>query len=325
MDNNKKPFNFTFPDSSTVTIVLDDRPINKTSFLPQQQPLIFGGEGFPYTEYNFIYQPVTKAACKTIKAWMLSFTIPDFTTKVGESNFGKDIEWSHMNDRDFNIHDSSLEVFGAVHTEQEKFIDGMRKLSYNNSIVKFLNPYNFEFADEIEDYFKFTFVRNPWSRIISAYMEKFRDYHESVYKPATEITNSFKRIISESHPKYFKEYFDEDGVLSFKGFVDIFYQYSKESYDNFDIHWLPQHLINDMYIKDFDFIGKLENFESDFDKILETLNIKIKPKYKIGSNSHMFQSHYKFYENNPELIDKVAEIYKEDIKRYNYDFSDLEK
>ena len=98
----------------------------------------------------------------------------------------------------------------------------------------------------------------------------------------------------------------------------------KESYDNFDIHWLPQHLINDMYIKDFDFIGKLENFESDFDKILETLNIKIKPKYKIGSNSHLYQKHYKFYENNPELIDKVAEIYKEDVERYGYDFSDLE-
>ena len=27
---------------------------------------------------------------------------------------------------------------------------------------------------------------------------------------------------------------------------------------------------------------------------------------------------------NPELIDKVAEIYKEDIERYAYDFSDLE-
>ena len=69
---------------------------------------------------------------------------------------------------------------------------------------------------------------------------------------------------------------------------------------------------------------KLENFENDFDKILETLNIKIKPKYKIGSNSHHFQKHIEFYKNNPELIDKVAEIYKEDIERYGYDFSDLE-
>ena len=50
-----------------------------------------------------------------------------------------------------------------------------------------------------------------------------------------------------------------------------------------------------------------------------------KPNYKIGSLSHTFQKHKKFYDNNPELIDKIAEIYKEDIERYGYDFSDLEK
>ena len=33
----------------------------------------------------------------------------------------------------------------------------------------------------------------------------------------------------------------------------------------------------------------------------------------------------KFYENREDLVHKVSEIYKEDIKRYNYNFSELEK
>ena len=40
--------------------------------------------------------------------------------------------------------------------------------------------------------------------------------------------------------------------------------------------------------------------------------IKIKPKYRIGSNSHNFWKPYKFYENNENLIHKVSEIYKEE-------------
>ena len=174
------------------------------------------------------------------------------------------------------------------------------------------------------DYFKFTFVRNPWSRILSAYLEKFRDPKGLRYQPAKNINDIMVDLITGKKGQWFKEYFDEDGIMSFKTFVDIFHQFSKESYDNFDIHWLPQNIVADFYIKKYDFIGKLENFENDFDKILETLNIKIKPKYKIGSNSHLFQKHIEFYKNNPELIDKVAEIYKEDIERYGYDFSDLE-
>ena len=73
-------------------------------------------------------------------------------------------------------------------------------------------------------------------------------------------------MISDAKPEYVKTYFDDD-ILSFDGFIDILYQYSKYDYDNFDIHWFPQHMIHDMYIKEYDFIGKLENFENDFDKI----------------------------------------------------------
>ena len=330
--------NFYFPDNTHAVISMEDKPICKTTHLPQQQPLIFGHNLGPnFREHKFIYQPVCKVGCKTIKTWMLSLLQPDTVMEAGgERNYGDHIESSHLdNGIDFNIHDSAWEIFGGVGIEREEVIDGKRLLRVNQSLIKIMNKHNFEFADEVADYFKFTFVRNPWSRMVSAYMEKFRDSKGLRYQSAITINGIWGAVMAAASgpigqkSSYFKEhlheYIHEDGVMTFKAFVDVFHQFSKqESLESFDIHWLPQYIINDMYIKKYDFIGKLENFENDFDKILETLNINVKPKYKIGSNSHLYQKHIEFYKNDPELIDKVAEIYKEDIERYGYDFSDLE-
>ena len=141
------------------------------------------------------------------------------------------------------------------------------------------------------------------------------------------MNESLKKIVSNNQLEpSMKKYIDNDGIMSFEGFVNILYQQLQQTrYDKFDIHWLPQHIMNDMFVKNFDYIGKLENFENDFDEMLKELGIKIKPKYRIGSNSHNFWKPYKFYENNENLIYKVSEIYEEDIKRYNYKFTDLEK
>ena len=295
--------------------------INKTVFLPEQQPLTD-------EEYEFIYQPICKVGCKTIKTWMLSLLKKDVIDDINEATYGQFMEDKHM-DTDFNIHDCAVKLFGYVYhpnniisnlspvsLENEGFI------SYNSEYIELLDKDNFKFTNKINNYFKFTFVRNPWTRIISAYIDKFRSPGGITYKRAVDMNNFYRSSIPK---KQLNEYFDGDNILSFEGFVDILYQQSKMSYESFDIHWIPQHFINDMYIGDFDFTGKLENFNKDFDVILEKLNIDIKPNYKIGSLSHRFHKHREFYKSNSKLIDKVAEIYKEDIKRYNYDFSYLEK
>ena len=293
--------------------------INKLTYLPAQQPLIFD-------DYKFIYQPITKVACKTIKTWMLSLLKNELISDIGETEFGKRLEIKHNDNTDFNIHDYSIKIFGMIGFKKDKDLDTVNKL--NNYIraenIITIDKDQFKTTDRLKDYFKFTFVRNPWSRMVSSYMEKYRNPMGFKYKPAKIFNDTYLKLLSSS--KEIKdEYFDEDNILSFKGFVDLCYQLSKKSYYNFDIHWMPQYIMNDMYIKDFDFIGKLENFEQDFNYITEKLNINFKPNYKIGSLSHTFQKHKKFYDNNPELIDKIAEIYKEDIERYGYDFSDLEK
>ena len=282
--------------------------IKKTMFLPEQQPLI-------NKEHKFIYQPLCKVGCKTIKTWMLSLFKKDVLETMSVEEFGLIMENKHMN-TDFNIHDYVNRVFGYIKHSEDEHSESYKNLLFDSKYIELLDEDNFKFTNKINSYFKFTFVRNPWIRVVSAYLEKFRNPNGFTYKPAKVMNESVKNM---------KTHIDGDGIISFDGFVDILYQKQKVSYGKFDIHWLPQYVMNDMFVKNFDYIGKLENFENDFDKILKELDIKIKPKYKIGSNSHQFQKFYKFYENRKDLIDKVSEIYKEDIKRYDYKFTDLEK
>ena len=59
MGDGIKFLNLYFPDNTHAVVSMEDKPIHKTTHLPQQQPLIF-------REHKFIYQPVCKVGCKTI-------------------------------------------------------------------------------------------------------------------------------------------------------------------------------------------------------------------------------------------------------------------
>ena len=136
------------------------------NFIKQHQPLID-------KKYKFIYQPICKVGCKTIKTWMLSLKEEDLTFEMGEEEFGKRTEFMH-NRGDFNIHELCIMLYGITgyHETIHKNYDGIYISAEN---IKKLDKENFEIVDELKSYFKFTFTRNPWSRIVSAYLEKFRN------------------------------------------------------------------------------------------------------------------------------------------------------
>ena len=147
--------NFYFPDNTHAVISMEDKPICKTTHLPQQQPLIFGHNLGPnFREHKFIYQPVCKVGCKTIKTWMLSLLQPDTVVEAGgEHNYGNHIESSHMDEgTDFNIHDLAWEIFGGVGIEREEVIDGKRLLRVNQSLIKIMNKHAVESVQTSEQF-----------------------------------------------------------------------------------------------------------------------------------------------------------------------------
>lgn len=128
--------------------------------------------------------------------------------------------------------------------------------------------------------FKFSFVRNPWDRFVSAYVylsEKQNDEYQEYIKPF----------------KSFKEFVINGSIegLHFK----------TQSY------WLDT---------DLDFIGRFENLQLDFNNLLDRLLLPSQLLDHKNRTEH--KPYHEYYEQ--QTIDCVGQKYKEDIKRFGYKF-----
>lgn len=137
-------------------------------------------------------------------------------------------------------------------------------------------------------YFSFTFVRNPWSRMVSNWA-----YFKSTKLRVRQL---------ELSGYLFSDY------NSFKDFVKL-----TLSFDNH--HWQPQHLFLDC---DLDYIGKVENFNEDWFHICEKLYYHNLPPKKIRASNHKHYTEY--YDEETKRI--VAEKYAKDIEYFGYKFGD---
>ena len=106
-------------------------------------------------------------------------------------------------------------------------------------------------------HFKFSFVRNPWSRIASCYCDKIL---------ILQSTGVGKLSIMAKHPGLFPG-------MAFDAFVD--WLCSAGGDQCADRHWMSQH----KFVSDdngrvvCDFVGKLENMESDFKTVRDATNL----------------------------------------------------
>ena len=130
------------------------------------------------------------------------------------------------------------------------------------------------------------------------------------------------------------------GVNTFEKFIDILYnerhkiqnhpfiQWTKRGCQRINalpvqrIHWLPMlPMIKVNGVVEIDYIGRFENLEKDWSfltwRIFRFDKVKL-PKHNIRKDKKPYQEFY-----NNKLIDRVAEIYKEDIKAFGYSYDRL--
>ena len=160
--------------------------------------------------------------------------------------------------------------------------------------------YNKKLYDIWDSYFKFAFVRNPWSYMVSLYtMFVHRPYFKRKHK-----------------------HFRKKPPRDFCDFVKVF--------ANRDEPFCPlqdEHMFNQIdWITDasgkviVDYIGKLENLQNDFDNICNKINIsRVKiPRMNSSHRQKLHQNFRDYYDN--KTIDVVGEIFKRDIEYFGYTF-----
>lgn len=182
-------------------------------------------------------------------------------------------------------------------------------LNKNEGDVHDLNKFNFVEIENINDkrfekYFKFAFVRNPWDRVVSLYLNK--------------ISNPLGgKSISHRGEELFYKYRWWKKSMSFKDFV-IAISKTPDIYS--ELHFKSQH--NFIYDKKgnllADFIGRFENLDKDFDHVCRKINI---PKVNIPHDNSTTRNHYSTYYNK-ETKKLIAERYKKDIRLFGYVFED---
>ena len=146
--------------------------------------------------------------------------------------------------------------------------------------------------------FVFSFVRNPWSRILSAYRFALQGNTESM---------------GVWNPKQYK-------IKDFETFESFIKNWLiKKDVNKLDFIFQPQikFLTDRNGVVIADYVEKLENLNHGLITVEKMLGKKINVGH---SNATYAISDYKQFYTNPELIDIVGFIYKDDIETFNYKF-----
>ena len=147
---------------------------------------------------------------------------------------------------------------------------------------------------EFFGYYKFTFVRNPWDRLVSTYFF---------------LKNGG---LHDKDRKWF-----EDELSKFKDFEDFVLNWLNEENIYKWIHFVPQcefiTVNNKVMVDD---VFKLENINNDIKTISEKLNISIDLGHE---NQNPNRKKYRdYYSAKSQQI--VNEVYKKDIELFGYQF-----
>ena len=145
-----------------------------------------------------------------------------------------------------------------------------------------------------QEYFTFSFVRNPWDWFVSNF---FWDLFQ------------YERAKSENRPiKYRRQFIVNDCGSDFSTYV-------KKGAERPD--WFVFTQVTD-FIGNPDFIGRFENLESDVKSICKKLNVDYKDfPYENKTNRTKYTDYY-----DNETANIVYNLFKKDIESLNYKYGD---
>ena len=152
-----------------------------------------------------------------------------------------------------------------------------------------------KYKDYWDDYFKFSFVRNPFDRMVSCLL----------------------------FPSYFKVTVDDSAHLNFKNYkkqwghpiiIENDFRFSKRK-DIISKKHKENQVYGNIIDEDLDFVGSFENLQSDILSIKKELGIKTDFNFhEARSNTKKKYESFYNYSNKKE----VEDMFLNDLSKYNY-------
>jgi len=236
------------------------------------------------TKHKFVFLRIPKSAGKSIDEALKPYYIRNLPTDLKTKDFEeRDIKF-------FSAHFSYRDLLYSMDK-----IEAMRNL-------------------DIENFFKFAFVRNPWGRMASYFIAKQRKGSRCLedrqklgylHRHAHEITKQFSRWLKKEGRG--KEKYD--------------YTESASAYPMLHVQQI-QYITEDMTAEGrvaVDFVGRLESLKKDIGSLERLLGIKINlPSRKLGKTR---RKHYSFYYDK-EGIEIISDLFAKDIEYFGYQYED---
>lgn len=160
-------------------------------------------------------------------------------------------------------------------------LDGLKHLNAR----RFIKKYG---CDIWKQYTTFTFVRNPWDRVIS-WIKYRKKRGRSIYEELTPKVIAEHLSTPHNHFPWFRQF-----------------QYYKFIYNE---------------CAEIDFIGRFESLQRDFDIICDRIGIPLKTLPHINSQPSDDSKHYTEYYDTSQRK-HVEHIYRRDIEMFDYKFGD---
>ncbi len=165
----------------------------------------------------------------------------------------------------------------------------------------------------LRDYFIFTFVRNPWSRVVSTYFNKIATSREDVRQ------------------HFLSRYPGLSEGMSFEEFVRFLAGDPGGSDRHADRHWASQHLflLDDSGRVPVQFVGRVETLQRDFGQVCRALGLtgmdlpvlntrggwQEREQGLQARDPHEYRQHY-----SDITRDLIAARYATDIQAFGYTF-----
>lgn len=221
-------------------------------------------------EHAFAYFPVQKVACSSIKTALLPL-FPDVQPGEGFEREVRDGTFAHR------VHD--LFARSDHQMNRKRFLRRLHKGQY-------------------EGYFVFTFVRNPWDRLLSCWKQKLAPGGQGL-----------KRTEYAGERLYLG--------MGFPEFVETVCRIPDEDSNH---HFRSQHVVVCSHDPEkrvlADFVGRYENLAEDFGRVADRIGLE-------ASLPHLFSSgrgntYREFYDRR--LAALVGERYRLDAEIFGYTF-----